>query len=251
MLRKDIRTGREPVACDICGRTLLSGEEAETYLAGGSRRQVCELCSGRALHQGWVREAAQVEVGLTAPRNEERRPLLERFRGRRERSAPEAVPLGDGAGTATSHPDGDLDPGPVEVVAATPAPAVRAPAPEPDSWDPPSEPRHIHAVPASGEMKAAQALERFNSSRHRRTISGVAKSLGIPAVSVRTTPGQLSVVSLVVSWELCWYRYEVDLASDGDAVRQVDQGYELSELDEADQAPNAVADASGGLALGA
>ena len=49
---RDIRTNQSDLACDICGRTLLRGEHAETFLAGGSRRQVCDLCTARAQHEG-------------------------------------------------------------------------------------------------------------------------------------------------------------------------------------------------------
>ena len=37
-------------------------------------------------------------------------------------------------------------------------------------------------------------------------------------------------MAIVVSWELCWYRYEVDLSDGGAAVRLAGQGYELTEI---------------------
>ena len=37
---RDIRTNQVDVACDICGRTLLRGEQAETFLTAGQRRDV-------------------------------------------------------------------------------------------------------------------------------------------------------------------------------------------------------------------
>ena len=43
---RDIKTNQQDVSCDVCGRTLLRGERAEAFLAGGERRQVCELCTG-------------------------------------------------------------------------------------------------------------------------------------------------------------------------------------------------------------
>jgi hypothetical protein len=52
-----------------------------------------------------------------------------------------------------------------------------------------------------------------------------------------------------VSWELCWYRYEIDLSEDAPGVRVVSQGYELDELDEAQRRANAVADEHGALSL--
>ncbi|HET6449628.1 MAG TPA: hypothetical protein VFG31_11025, partial [Conexibacter sp.] len=80
MTTKDIRTAHVQVSCDVCGRTLLRGEHAETYLAGGSRRQVCELCTARALHEGWVREGAALERATRSFGGERRRSLLGRLR---------------------------------------------------------------------------------------------------------------------------------------------------------------------------
>ena len=56
-------------------------------------------------------------------------------------------------------------------------------------------------------------------------------------------------VSLLVGWELCWYRYEVDLARDVDAVGVAEQGDDLSELGAAPPQPNATADEHGELRL--
>jgi hypothetical protein len=33
------------------------GKRIETFIGGGDRQRVCELCSGRALRSGWMREA--------------------------------------------------------------------------------------------------------------------------------------------------------------------------------------------------
>ncbi|MGB2712126.1 MAG: hypothetical protein WBC33_11500, partial [Conexibacter sp.] len=78
MTTKDIRTASAHVTCDVCGRTLLRGEHAETYLAGGSRRQVCDLCAPRAIHEGWVREGIALERGTRSAASERRRSLLYR-----------------------------------------------------------------------------------------------------------------------------------------------------------------------------
>ena len=56
MTRKSITTNPAVVTCDVCGRTLLRGEHADVFIAGGQRRNVCELCTGRAVHEGWIRE---------------------------------------------------------------------------------------------------------------------------------------------------------------------------------------------------
>jgi hypothetical protein len=138
-------------------------------------------------------------------------------------------------------------------LASEPAPA---PAPEP----PPRrervrerlrEPRHVRAIPTSAEHKIASAVELFNGSEHRRTIAGVARSLGAPTVSVLPAEDGLSLVNVVASWELCWYRYEVDLSEEVPTVRLSAQGYELDELPAGERNPNAVSDERGSLSLSA
>jgi hypothetical protein len=95
----------------------------------------------------------------------------------------------------------------------------------------------------------SSAIDAFNSSEHRRTISGVARSLGEPAVAVRPLANRPSIVDVVVAWELCWYRYEVDLSDELPSVRVAAQGYELDELEPEEREPNAVADERGSLKL--
>ncbi len=235
MTTKDIRTSNVQVTCDVCGRTLLRGEHAETYLAGGSRRQVCELCTARALNEGWVREGVALERAARSFGGDRRRSLLGRLRRpggpRREedRTAPPSPPAngnGDGARANGWHTGGGDD-------------AASLPAPEP---------RQVHAVPTSVEQRTVTAIERFNRSEHPRTVAGVARSLGAPVVVVRPTEEQGALMSVVVSWELCWYRYEVDLSDHGAAVRLAGQGYELTEIPVEDRAEaNAAADEHGTL----
>jgi hypothetical protein len=229
---KAIRTTDTSAACDVCGRTLLRGERAEVFLSGGSRRSVCELCTDRALHEGWVREGAAASWDGGSSSGERRRSLLGRLRSRRPA---ERVRLSDD--------DGAEPP-------ASPPPRASAARPDP----PPvrertREPRHVRAVPTSGEQRVVSAVEVFNSSEHRRTIAGVARSLGAPEVSVLASEGHASQVTVVVSWELCWYRYEVDLSDEVPTVRVADQGYELDDLPAAERTPNATADEHGGLTL--
>jgi hypothetical protein len=191
--------------CAVCGRSLLRGEHANVFIAGGARRNVCELCTTRAAHEGWIRDGADSLVG--------------RLRSRIETSA---------------HPPDPVDE-PLEPVAAG------APA---------SPPREVHAVPTNAELKVTRALELFNKSEHTKTVSGVARSLGAPDVAVAARADDGALVEIVVAWELCWYRYEVDLADEPHAVRLLGQGYELEDLGEDAVAANAVADGRGELALG-
>jgi hypothetical protein len=129
---------------------------------------------------------------------------------------------------------------------ALPAPPVEVEPPAPSR-----EPRHVRAVPTNADLKMARSLDVFNMSVHPRRIVGVARSLGVPMVSVLPSETEGAIVSIVVGWELCWYRYEVDLTDEAAGVRVIAQGAELSELTLAEQVPNAVADDRGRLVLAA
>lgn len=256
---RDIRTSTPITVCDVCGRTLLRGERAHAYLDGGARRSVCELCTTRAVHEGWVREGTEIPYESRGV-SDRRRSLLGRLRSRRDRvpapvpeparrsrfsRQPEAEPVQDG-GYDYDLPAGE-DYGYGDEPAPTPVPV---PAPRPARLrEPAREPRHVRAIPTSTEQKFAAAVEAFNGSEHRRTVAGVARSLGMPTVAIMAVDGRPGLVEIVASWELCWYRYEVDLSEDVRAVRVAAQGYELDELQEVERTPNAVADDGGTLSL--
>jgi hypothetical protein len=113
------------------------------------------------------------------------------------------------------------------------------------------ESRNVRAVPTNADLKMARALDVFNASAHPRRVAGVARSLGAPAVTVLPSETEGSIVSIVVGWELCWYRYEVDLADEASGVQVTGQGAELTELTAEELTANAAADERGRLALGA
>jgi hypothetical protein len=255
MERKSIMTSREAVPCDVCGRTLLRGEHADPFIANGSRRMVCELCTARAANEGWIREGADNALGVRRNGPRGGRSLLERLMPRREggpRAAPVAQPRRspstnvarvEAGGRARADATGEADaPADAPAPLSSAAPAVAEP-------QLPREPRHVHAVPTNADLKMARALDVFNLSAHPRRIAGVARSLGVPYVSVLPSDTEGAIVSIVVAWELCWYRYEVDLADEAAGVRVVAQGGELSELTAAEQVPNAAADERGRLVL--
>lgn len=228
---KAIRTTNTDASCDVCGRTLLRGERAEFYLNDGNRRSVCELCTMRALEEGWVREGTLAAFDSRDTRTDRRRSFLGRFLRRREdRSNRESVVEDDG------QPPG-------EPVGERPRSRRSRRAREHIG-----EPRHVHAIPSSDGQKVASAVEAFNGSEYPRTVAGVARSLGLPAVSAFPSEAYPSVVNVVVSWELCWYRYEVDLADEVPAVRAAAQGYELDELTPREREPNVGCDEYGALA---
>jgi hypothetical protein len=232
-ITKDIRPSTAHTICDVCGRTLLRGERSEVYIDGGVRRSVCELCKSRALHEGWLREGTVPEYDGNESASNLRGSLFSRLRRRREtpRGAPRPEDI---------EPDFPPDP-------ARPAPPPPAQAPRRRTREPAREPRHVRAVPMGAGQKIASAIAVFNNSEHRRTVAGVARSLGAPTVAIHPNVEHSSLVDIVASWELCWYRYEVDLSDEVPVVRVAAQGYELDELEPQERMPNASYDEHGAL----
>ena len=255
--RKTISTNGPVVACDVCGRTLLRGEHGDVFLHAGVRRMVCELCTARAAHEGWIREGlddATVRAGAEQGRS---RGFFARLRSRRGH---DAGPVLERVREAAEPPPGwaqdgegeDLDtvaaPPPTPET-AHPHPVAAHPAHQAPAAQAPRDQRSVHAIPTNADLKMARALDLFNTSQHRRTVAGVARSLGAPIVAVRPSPTEGSVVTIAVAWELSWYRFEVDLADEAAGVRLADQGTELDELDPGEGVPNAAADDHGDLHL--
>jgi hypothetical protein len=252
MTTRQIATNQSAIVCDVCGRTLLRGEQASVFLAGGSRRMVCELCTPRAAHEGWIREGLGDETLTVHSRRRERGgSFFARLRGRRDSHRRSFEDELDESPFPEDHlepdePEAVVEEVVEEPVAPEPAPAPAPPRPEPEPW---REPRHVHAIPTNADMKRSRAVDVFNGSDRPRTVAALARSLGAPFVVVRPSQTEGSIVTIVVGWELCWYRYEVDLADEGTGVRQTAQGDELTELDQADIVPNAAADERGELQL--
>ncbi len=235
-ITKDIRPSTAYMICDVCGRTLLRGERAEIYIDGGARRSVCELCKSRALHEGWLREGTVPTYDENDASSNRRGSFLSRLRRRREAGAEPPEPA-----------EADYEPPPEPQQAPAPVPAEPRRAQRRRERELNREPRHVRAVPMGAEQKIASAVEVFNSSEHRRTVAGVARSLGAPTVSIHPNMGHSSLVQIVASWELCWYRYEVDLSDEVPVVRVAAQGYELDELTPEERQPNASYDEHGAL----
>jgi predicted Fe-S protein YdhL (DUF1289 family) len=237
-VKKELRPVHDAVSCDVCGRTILKGERAEWYLApGGHRHQVCDLCATRAQHHGWVRESGAGALPARVPRHEPRRGVLGRLRRRRPTPRPS---LEDEARLAEQ----EAMFGAANGVAPDERPAEEA-APPPRPRSRPQNPRHVRAVPTTAEVKVERALELFNGSGHQRTVAGLARTLGKPWVSAVPDPAQASAVSLLVAWELSWYRYRVDLGDEADPVMMLDKGEELDQIEESLRAWNAELDTDG------
>jgi hypothetical protein len=95
MATRSIVTSQPDVACDVCGRRLLRGEQPDMFLAGGRRRTVCELCAPRATHEGWLRETEQdLAISMPPARPRRGRNLLGRLRQLRESPESPESPAG-------------------------------------------------------------------------------------------------------------------------------------------------------------
>jgi hypothetical protein len=277
MATRAIVTSHPVVACDVCGRRLLRGENPDVFLAGGQRRTVCELCVPRASAEGWLREADNHALTVRQGRTRRTGSLLGRLRQLRE---PAERPLrregrpnttlptqAAGGGLAEDGLYDFLEGGSIERAGEDPHElyigSVEAGTDDrvADEWAGEvgyegdaledallgAEGEGATRALTSGDLKIERALEVFNAGEPPRRVAGVARSLGAPSVTVRPLEDSGSTVAIVVAWELCWYRYEVDLGDEAAGPRLVAQGLELDELTEEDRLANASADERGEL----
>jgi hypothetical protein len=300
-------------ACDVCGRTILKGEQIHEYLTDSRERiRVCVLCRSRAESSGWIPVSMAHTIAEEAPRRPRGQALRQRLsraaararsnaRGRRGGAAqrgdaerPERPwedfdsAMGQPSQEAWPPPlDETPDPvpaGPEEAIAEDQAPQTSEPLPQVEAEpaeEPAKRPRARKtakprakkpsrpkaaarsAKSETGQPKSTRrakrgpealmrrAVERFNSSEERRKVAGLIRSLGEPHAGVR--PDQRRQLALVtIAWELSWYQWEVGADGDGDdgePVREVAKGAELSELDDKVQTWNAAVDEDGTLRL--
>jgi hypothetical protein len=247
--KKELKTDEEPVACDICGRTILKGERTEAFLApGGRRRTVCELCIPRADHEGWIRESAQNDLPATRVRPQQRRSFVGRLRGMFDGDEPDSAVEAEEA-----PPDSEAQPAPTrdrdrDRDRDRERDRERGRDREPARTRGRREARQVRAVPTTAQVKVERALELFNASDHPRTIGGIARTLGAPWVHTSPDTTAPSEVTIVVAWELSWYRYRVDLGDADEPILLLEKGDELGELEESLREWNALADDDGRLA---
>ena len=114
----------------------------------------------------------------------------------------------------------------------------------------PRDPRHVRAVPTTADVKVERALDLFNGSHHHRTVAGLTRSLGPPYATARPDPDAPSTVTVLVAWELSWYRYRVDLGDSAEPVSLQGKGDELGDIDEPLRDWNAGLDSEGRLVIG-
>ena len=88
------------------------------------------------------------------------------------------------------------------------------------------------------ELALVEAADLFNLSQHRRTVAGVAKSLGAPQASIIPLSGVTGEMIVTVAWEISWYQYRVSPDSP-QPVRLVERGHDIEELEDSYQSWNA------------
>jgi hypothetical protein len=250
MATRSIVTSQPDVACDVCERRLLRGEHSDVFLTAGERRTVCELCAPRATNEGWLRESDHDAVSAPALRPRRGRSLFDRLRLTRRAgdgpmevaAAPDPSERGRALGYEfldgfSGNADDSLAGAHQEVEMGEESAPSGAGRPQGGS------------VNRAGGGRAERAVELFNAGEQPRRVSALTRSLGAPDVSVRPDEDVENLVTIVLAWELCWYRYEIDLDEQGAAVRTLAQGTELGELPHEDRLANAVASELGALSM--
>jgi hypothetical protein len=106
---------------------------------------------------------------------------------------------------------------------------------------PPDEP--VLAEPilrrlSAREQQLVEAADIFNASDYRRTVGGIAKSLGKPRASIVPLSGVSGELIVSVAWDISWYQYRVSPES-AQPVRLAERGHELADLDATYQRWNA------------
>jgi hypothetical protein len=96
------------------------------------------------------------------------------------------------------------------------------------------------------ELSIVQAADLFNGSQFRRTIGGVARSLGQPRASIIAFSGVNPELVITIAWEISWYQYRVTPDS-VQPVRLAERGHELEEIEERYTHWNAHLEADGRL----
>lgn len=239
MSARVIVTSQPDVACFVCGRRLLRGEHPDIFLVDSTPQPVCELCVPRAAHQGWPRGSDSEAISEPERAVRHGPGLFSRLR-RGTAPAPRRRITGQAGAPRTAagaHSD--------EAQAAQSASMITAP-------DPNAAAAQDGVAAHTGGDRATAAIEfalqAFNRGGYPRRVAGLARSLGLPEVSAAYDE-DLDIVVIVIAWELCWYRYRVDVYDEQPQARMIEEGRTLGQLHRADRLRNVQADDLGGLSL--
>ena len=191
---------------------------------GRESRIVCALCELDALKRGWLRDG---QPDPPPQPHEPRAGLIDRLkRPKEERRTKEPaarpVPRHTVGVVRLTGEDADL--------------AERA--------------RTREAERAEAAAQAvALSIETFNVSAYRRTVQGIARTLGAPRVSLMPLGGIRPDVVITIAWDISWYQYRVDVEADP-PVRLEGRGDDVTELALRWRTWNAGLTEDGGLVLG-
>ncbi len=217
MTPREIRTDDDQVQCAVCGRSLLRGEEPEPYLHDG-RAATCASCAPAAPSARAGSARPRASRSAPAPRRDRRG--LDLALAPWQRSRPPHEPR-------SRRPDAEAPTArwPTELRASPHARrgAVRARRGTASATSTPS--------PPCDELKMRARSSSSTPPSTRARWPGWPARSGAPRVAVLPVENS-SLGTVTVAWELCWYRYEVDLADERGGVRVAGQGYELEELTE-------------------
>ena len=83
---------------------------------------------------------------------------------------------------------------------------------------------------SESELAIVEAADHFNASQFRRTVGGIAKSLGMPTVSIIPLSGVNPDIVITVAWDISWYQYRVTPDS-AQPVRLAERGHEPEDLE--------------------
>ena len=226
----------------MCGRRLLTGERAHPYVSReGTGLVVCELCKPRAEAAGWLRpDEAAAALSPGGGRRRRRRAggeLLGGLRARVERVQDSAAAALERPGSAEQDVDVD-DEGGADPADRPERPARRRRSRERERRRPAApEPAGAPAMRSSAGPDLREAVDAFNASEHRRTVSGLSKALGEPrasALSVRTASGDTGA-RITVAWELAWYQWEAGPGRRAPEIREIAKGETIDQLRAADR----------------
>jgi hypothetical protein len=99
---------------------------------------------------------------------------------------------------------------------------------------------------SQSELGIVEAADLFNASPYRRTVEGLARSLGSPQASIVHLSGVNHELVVTVAWDLSWYQYRISPDAP-QPVRLAERGQELSELEATYKEWNAEISADGRL----
>ncbi len=226
--------------CAVCGRTALRGERLWDYVTqSGESRRVCALCKAPAEAAGWLPR----ELAGAVAEGQERPSRARALRERLSRAADQARTRGAETGQVDEADEQAEQPRRRRrlFVERVPEEGHPQPAARP-------RPRSVsEARPTDPHSLARRAADRFNVSEARRTVAGLARSLGEPQASVKIS-NRAGDAKVTIAWELSWYQWEIDPGDHG-AVREIRKGSELDELSDSEREWNARVDEDGSLRM--